>query len=132
LATFPQHPLRVARAAVWGVSASWPLVLSTLLGLWLLFAPTVLGSMDAAADNDQLVGALIITVAVIALAEVARAGRFLNVVLALWLVLAPWVLSGGQGGATVNTVLVGGSVLVLSLPRGKVLERYGTWDHAIV
>jgi len=132
LAAFPQHPLRVTRAAVWGVSVPWTLLLSTLLGLWLMFAPTVFGSTDAAADSDHLVGALIITVAVIAMAEVVRAGRWLNVLPGLWLVVAPWVLSGGQSRATVNTVIVGVAVLLLSLPRGKVLEHYGTWDRAIV
>ena len=49
----------------------------------------------------------------------------------LWLVVAPFLLGGAGVGATVNSVLVGLAVAALCLPRGKVLERYGTWDRWI-
>jgi hypothetical protein len=44
------------------------------------------------ADSDHLAGALIITVVVTAMAEVARPLRFLNVGFRLWLVVASWLL----------------------------------------
>ncbi|MGE0823510.1 MAG: SPW repeat protein [Candidatus Binatia bacterium] len=130
--TFPQQPLQVYRAAVWGMSVPWTLVLSSILGLWLMFAPTVFGSTEAAADSNHLTGALIITIAVIAMAEVVRAGRLLNLILGGWLLLAPWVLAGASSAATINTVLVGVAILGLSLPRGKICEHYGTWDRYVV
>jgi hypothetical protein len=46
----------------------------------------------AIANSDHLVGALIITVAVCAMAEVARPLRFLNVAFGFWLIAAPWLL----------------------------------------
>jgi len=46
------------------------------------------------ADSDHLVGALIVTVAVMAMAEVGRLLRFINAGFGAWLVVAPWVLAG--------------------------------------
>jgi hypothetical protein len=43
-----------------------------------MFSRLVFGSIPPLANSDHLVGALVITVAVIAMAEVGRALRFLN------------------------------------------------------
>lgn len=119
-------------AAAWGVTAPWNLLLSAALGIWTVFAPAVLGATGRAADSDHLVGALITTVAVIVMAEVIRAGRFLNVLLGAWIIAAPWFLSGTTSGATWNDVTVGLVLIALSLPRGRIRERYATWDRLIV
>ena len=58
----------------------WTLVASVGLGGWLMFTRLVFGTAPPLADSDHLVGALIVTVAVIATAEVARPLRFVNVV----------------------------------------------------
>ena len=39
LMDLPQKPGAVYRASVWGMSIPWTLAVSTLLGLWLMFAP---------------------------------------------------------------------------------------------
>jgi hypothetical protein len=119
-------------AAAWGVSAPWTLLLSALLGVWLMFAPAVFGSEGRAADSDHLLGALATTVAVIAMAEVFRAGRYLNVLCGAWIMAAPWLLSGGSPAARWNDVAVGAGLLLLSLPRGPVRERYAAWNRLIV
>jgi hypothetical protein len=123
---------RALPAATWGVSIPWTLGLSIAVGLWLMFSPAVWGSEGAAANNDYVVGALAITVAGIATAEVVRTTRFFNVLLGLWLLLAPWVLEGSTTGSALNNVIFGLVLVGLSIPRGKVLERYGTWDRYIV
>jgi hypothetical protein len=110
----------------------WNLVVSAGLGVWLMFAPSVFGTQGAAADSDHLFGALVVTAAVIAVGEVARAARFVNVVFALWLVAAPWLLTGFTPGARWNDVVVGAVLILVSLPRGRVKERYGTWQGYIV
>jgi hypothetical protein len=119
-------------AMVWGVTVPWTLLASTALGLWLMAAPAVLGSTGAAADSSRVVGALIVTTAVIAMAEVGRALRFLNALLALWVITAPWILSGATTAATWNNAVVGALVLLLSLPRGTIRERYGSWSRYVV
>ena len=124
--------LKHASAMVWGVTVPWTLLLSMAIGLWLMFSPWVFGSQARAADNDHVVGALVIMIAGIATAEVIRPFRFLNIVLGLWLLIAPWVLNGVSVGSTSNNLIVGVALLALSLPRGKVLDRYGSWDRWVV
>jgi hypothetical protein len=116
----------------WGVVPTWPLLASAALGLWLMLSPAVLGSEGTMADSDHLVGPLVFTIAVISMAEVVRVGRFLNVLLGVWIVVAPWLLSGAPASSTWNSVLVGAATLILSFPRGRIHERYGGWDKYIV
>ena len=120
-----------ARAMVWGVAMPWNLLLSVAFGIWLIIAPSVLGSTGAAAHSDQLVGALIVTAAVISLAEVGRTIRLLNILFAAWVLAAPWILGGATSVARWNDAIVAVVMIGLSLPRGVVRERYGTWQPYI-
>ncbi len=97
-----------------------------------MFAPAVFETTGRAAGSDHLVGALVVTFAVIAMAEVARTLRFVNVALGAWVVLAPWVLSGAVGAARWNNVVIGIALGLLSLPRGRVRGEYGGWQPYIV
>ena len=116
----------------WGVTAPWNLVASAALGVWLMFSPAVFGTQAGAANSDHLVGALITAVAVSVMAEVIRAGRFLNVLLGAWIIAAPWLLSGAGTIARWNDVLAGAVVMLLSFRRGPVREQYAGWDRFIV
>jgi SPW repeat len=99
---------------------------SCVLGVWLMFSRMIFGTEGALADSDHLAGALIITMAVCAMDEVARPLRFLNLLIGLWLIGAPWLLTGGMSGATWNDVVAGLLVVCLSLPRGsRSTEHYG-------
>ncbi|MEX2139128.1 MAG: vitamin K epoxide reductase family protein [Pirellulales bacterium] len=124
--------MNMAPPMAWGVTPTWPLVVSAVLGLWLMFAPAVFGSEETMADSDHLVGPLVFTVAVISTAEVVRAGRFVNILLGLWIAAAPWLLSGATLFSTANSALVGAALVVLSFPRGKIHEQYGGWDKYVV
>lgn len=123
---------RMITPMAWGVTAPWTLVVSAILGVWLMFTPAVLGSQARLADSDHLVGALVVTVAVTVMAEVIRTGRFVNVLFGAWIVVAPWFLSGASTAARWNGAVVGAALIVLSLPRGRVNERYGAWDRFVV
>ena len=61
-----------------------------MIGAFLMLTRPIFGTSGSMANSDHLVGALTITVAIIATAEVARAFRFTNVLLGAWLVAAPW------------------------------------------
>lgn len=102
------------------------------MGLWLIFSPTVFGTQGRAADSDHLTGALVVTIAVIAMAEVVRAGRFLNILPALWILAAPWLLAGATDGAKWNGMIVGVILILAAFPRGAVRERYGSWNQYII
>ena len=130
--TGPVRPDEVsAKAMVWGVALPWNLLLSVAVGVWLMFTPSVLGSAGTAAHSDHLFGALIVTVAVIALADVGRATRFVNIVLSAWVIAAPWILGGATTASKWSNLAAGALVILLSLPRGPVGERYGTWQRFI-
>jgi uncharacterized membrane protein len=128
----PVRPEVVSAAAmVWGVTVPWNLLVSIALGLWLMLAPDVLGSSAPAAHSDHLVGALIVTVAMSALADVGRAARFVNVLLGAWVIVSPWLLEGATALAAWNAAIVGALVIVLSVPRGRIGERYGQFERFI-
>ncbi len=119
------------KAMVWGVALPWNLLASAAIGLWLMASPAVFGTVDRAADSDNIVGALVVTVAIIALSDVGRAARFLNVAFGAWIIASPWLLSGGTTSAAWNDVAAGIALILLSLPRGPVGERYGRWQRFI-
>jgi len=117
---------------VWGMTAPWTLVASTAVGLWLMIAPWLLSVSGSAATGAQVAGALVITVSVVAMAEVARAGRFINVLLALWIVALPWVVGGATTLFIVNNLFAGLLIIGLSIPKGNIKQQYGSWDRFIV
>ncbi len=123
----------MAASAARGVTVPWTLLASTVLGVWLMFTRAIFGTAPPMADNDHLVGALVVTVAVIAMAEVARPLRFVNVLFGAWLIVAPWLLGGETTVASWASVIVGIALIGLSLPRGKRSdEHYGGWDRYVV
>lgn len=125
-------PLREAGAAgLWGVSVPWTLAVSAVLGVWLMVAPAALGLVGPAADAHHLTGALVVTVSVIATAELARAGRLVNAAAGLWIAVVPWLLSGAPSSARWLGIAVGAALVVLALPRGPVRERYGDAERLI-
>jgi hypothetical protein len=117
----------VGMFTTWAAS-NWNLILSAALGVWLMLAPAAFGTREGAADNDHLVGALVVTFAVIAMAEVARAIRFIDILFGAWLLVAPWLLGGFVTGARWSDMLAGVALILLSVPRGRIRERYGSWQ----
>jgi len=121
-----------AAAAVRGISLPWTLGASCALGAWLMFSRLIFASEGAIANSDHLSGAMIITIAVCATAEVARPLRFLNVPFGLWLLVAPWLLAGATMGTILNDMVAGCIAIALSLPRGRISkEHYGSWDRYV-
>lgn len=123
---------RMTKSAVRGVNLPWGLVVVSVAGVWLMCTRLIYGTEGAMADSDHLMGALLITVSVLAMAEVARPLRFLNIPIGLWLIVAPWVLSGASTAAAIGSVVAGVLVVALSLPRGPVRYRYAGWNRLLV
>ena len=124
---------KVFAQAARGVTLPWTLLASIALGVWLTFTRMTLGASGQMANSDHLVGLLVVTVAIIALAEVARAARFINVAFGLWLVAAPWLLDGAGSAIAQWAGVVAGLLLVaLSIPRGPVRNSYGGWNVFVV
>lgn len=116
-----------------GTTLPWTLVVSTLLGIWLMFTPVVFGSSETMADSDHLIGALVVTFSIMAMAEVGRAMRFINILFGLWLIAAPWFLGGVASNIALwNSIVVGVLLIGLALPKGAVKNNYAGWNRYIV
>jgi hypothetical protein len=119
--------------AVRGVTLVPTLLISTLIGVWLMLTRLVFDSTGSMANSDHLVGALVVTFSIIALAEVARPVRFINIAFGAWLVAAPWFLTGvGSTAATMNSLISGILLVLLALPKGKINNTYATWDRYMI
>jgi uncharacterized membrane protein len=114
------------------LSIPWNLAVSVALGAWVMASPLVLGTTGWAANNAHLIGALVVTFAAIGFSEAGRAGRLVNLLLGAWLMAAPFVLAGTNQISTGHDIVIGLTVMALSLRRGRINERFGAWDRWIV
>lgn len=103
----------------------WAQVISAAVGLWVMMAPGVLGYGNPAANNDHIVGPVIVTFAVVAWWEATRGTRRWNWALGAWLLLAPWVLGYSSTAAIVSDMSSGVLVLIFSSIRGRTRHRFG-------
>ena len=103
----------------------WAQILNTVLGVWLMFAPAVLGHADTSlADFDRAVGPAVAAVSFVAVAQITRSVRWLTIPVAAVLVIAPWFLDAPTG-AKVNSAVIGAIMIILA-PIGRPDQRrYG-------
>jgi len=133
LLELPEKFGKVFKASVWGMTASPSLIASMLIGVFLMFAPGLVGvSIEKPlADINHLGGALLIVISVISMGEVVRRGRFLNVLVALVIAIAPWFVIDGFLGLVIVDLIVGLILIPLAIPRGPKKEKYGLWDKYV-
>jgi hypothetical protein len=106
----------------------WPQLFNTAVGIWLMAAPAVLKYGRPASSNDHIVGPLVATFACIAIWEVMRSVRGVNLPLGLWLIAAPMVLGHPQAGA-INSVVCGIAIAIASCLGGAIQQRFaGGWS----
>lgn len=130
----PHYPAPIAtitKAGLWGVGLPWTLTAMAAVGLWEMAAPAVLGLQGSASGSAHLTGALVMVIAVVASAEVARGLRWLGIPAGLWLGLSAWVLPHPPAAAWA-TVAAGVAAILLSLPKGQIREDYGPAQRWII
>jgi uncharacterized membrane protein len=116
-----------------GVTYPWTLVASVGVGLFLMATPLLTGSSPPLSHSEHVAGCLIITIAVTAMAEVARPLRLLNIPIGLWVAASPFFLPSSDLLEAMASIIAGLALVLLSLPRGKLSrEHYGGWDRMIV
>jgi nucleoside-diphosphate-sugar epimerase/uncharacterized membrane protein len=128
---FERSPQAILRDAVsGGVGMPWNLAVCVLIGIWLMFTRLTLGAEGGMANADHLIGALVVTVSVIALAEVARSVRLLNVGLGAALLVTPLIYDASNTQMLIS-LICGAALILLSLRRGPVRTIYGGWNRYI-
>lgn len=115
-----------------GLTAPWSLLICVIAGAWLMAVPEASNLTDLAADSHTIIGAMVITVSVLACAEPTRALRYFNMVLAVVLILAVLLLDGWSLVIQINGIAIAVAVIGLSLPRGRLIQQHGAWQRLIV
>ncbi|WP_305906476.1 vitamin K epoxide reductase family protein [Methylomarinum sp. Ch1-1] len=129
---FEQSPGAVIRDMLsGGLTLPWNLLLCIGIGVWLMFTRLTLGAEGGMANADHLIGALVVTIAITALAESGRTLRFLVIPLGAALLVTPFIYGAGLV-AIISSVICALLLICFSFPRGAIKNTYGLWDKAIV
>ncbi|MBI2784991.1 MAG: NAD-dependent epimerase/dehydratase family protein [Legionella longbeachae] len=128
---FERSPLKILKDMVGGgVTLPWNLLLCLVIGFWLMFTRLTLDSAGGMANADHIIGSLVITATVTALAETARAVRWINLVFGFCLLCTPFIYDASLS-QTLSSLLCGVLLILLSFPRGAIYNSYGQWDRFI-
>ena len=92
-----------------------------------MLSPSILKIAHPGSDMNYLVGPLVIAFSVIALSEVIRPIRFVNIFLGILLIISPFWLVGFATPGFINNLIFGALILFLALKKSKICERYGKW-----
>ncbi len=129
---FEQSPAKIMQEMLGGgITLPWSLALCIPIGIWLMFTRLTLGAETNMANADHLIGSLVLTVVVTALAESGRAFRLLIVPLGAALLVTPFVYEADMV-STAASLICGLLLIGLSVPRGTIRNSYGKWDRYIV
>lgn len=113
------------QATRWGVTVPWNLALTVFLGIFLMCFPGVFDMQGFMADLDHIIGALIVTVTMVALAEAVRSVRYLNIVLGSILVIfAFFHFAKGNVSLILTQIFLGILVTLLSIRKGPIREKF--------
>lgn len=107
----------------------WARYAIILVGIWLMAAPGIFDFEKFIADNDRIVGPIVVTIAVISISESTRNIRFANLLPGAWLLFAPWVLDYDNSIAFASDYVAG--LLILGLALVKLKRKYsfgGGWS----
>lgn len=122
---------KIFRGMFWGITPPWNLVITALIGVWLLFISPLFGFQAHIAANHYICGALLLLFSIISWAEVTRAVRLINCLIGLWLAISPWILAGRTMTFILHSELIALAIIIFSLFKGKIKEKYGTWHPRI-
>jgi hypothetical protein len=111
----------------------WAQILNFLLGLWVTASPALIGLEGGLKTQTLIIGPWVACFACVAIWDVTRGTRYLNVPLGLWLVLASFYALGTASTiAFVHYVVAGLAIALLSLVRGAPPRaRYGGGWRAV-
>ncbi len=94
-------------------------------GLWLMISPAALHYVDTVAESsDRIAGPVAAAFSFVAIWAIARALRWATLPIAVYCLVAPWVL-GFPTDATISNAAAGVVLALTAFVRGEVSDRYG-------
>lgn len=124
---FERSPFEVIKEMfAGGVTLPWTMLGAIAVGVWLMLTRVTLGAEGTVAHWDHVVGALAITAAVCAFAEVSRIARWCLLPLGLTLIGAMLVI-GAPMLSLINGIVCGLVLIALSFKRLSVVGKYNGW-----
>lgn len=119
---YVQKPRKTKLAIPWGVAGC------CLMSVLLMSAPALLNLTKKPADIVHISSALLLTFSIIALSEIARVVRILNILVGL--ILAVAIATSNEVAVSEKWKIILSSVIVilLSLPKGKFHRHFGSFD----
>ncbi|RTL44536.1 MAG: vitamin K epoxide reductase family protein [Candidatus Melainabacteria bacterium] len=128
-------------ASVQGVNIPINLLAQLAVGAWLMARPDLLRAEIffppgtpagiGSANCDHLFGALVVTVAAISTAEVTRIVRFANILPGIAIIASGIIFSRYVPVIFLSELVPGILLIVTSMPRGAIAEKYGSWDRFV-
>ena len=103
----------------------WTKVLNIVLGLAVVLSPAFFNAGGSIADNNYVVGPLVITFAVVALWDINDAVRRANVVPGGWLIASAFIFDSVPSAIMLFNIITGVLIIILSLIRTKTSGQYG-------
>jgi uncharacterized membrane protein len=119
-------------ASVQGVTVPLSIFVQCAVGIWLMARPDILPAAGITANLDHVLGAMVVTVAAVASAEVTRTVRFANVLLGIILVVVALLFALHLPLIFFSELICGIVLVVVSIPKGDIFERYAGWDKYVL
>lgn len=101
---------------------------SIVLSSALMFSPAYFSMEKFASNLIYFSSALIFTFAMIAISEIARPVRIVNIIIGAILIIGIWFSDGVTLEASWVVTLISLCIMVLSLPKGKFRHHFGSYD----
>lgn len=100
-------------------------VVNCLVGLWLMFSPSVLHMNETTSDNNHILGPLVITFSVISFWQINWKIIRVNILLGIWLLAALFILHFTDTMAFFSNGLCGVLLILLSSLNRRTTEKFG-------
>lgn len=103
----------------------WAAILNIILGLWVMASPAVLTLQAPLSSSQYITGPLIVTFSIIAVSDLNRGVRRLNLLFGLWLICSVFIFESPTQMTALLIGATGMAVAALSFFTGKTKGNYG-------
>lgn len=103
----------------------WTGIVNIFLGLWLMISPSIFKMNELTANNNYIIGPLVITFSVISLWDINRQAIKVNILLGIWLLAALFILDFTKSIAFFSNGACGAFIILLSSIKRKAKENFG-------